>query len=390
MLELKVFQSESAKLMASRYSYFAKHPDRPSRGPNKPRAFFQALSALTGAGKTPILAQAVALMRAHFTCEPIVFWMSKARSVVAQTYTNFSPGGKYSEILDGFKVINVSDLKPELISDGTCPLLVMATTGLFNNKDQSEGALNIYKKEHDLFGERSPWERLIERKFQKQRRPLIIVYDEGHNLSEQQTTLLAELEPEAYLLASATLKLPASFQQSVIQHIKSWIDEAPDAAPFAALGAVDDSGTAEVGLFVTTKVSSERVVAAELVKKAIQFDGTTAPMEQSVDDLMARLNVIDAEIQSRNLGFKPKAIYVCRTNMTSDGDKDDPAVGKDFRRVLAKYIKAPAVVVTAAPTKRQRYKEACIQGMLVCDTGFNGTAADLSKYAGNWADALLS
>jgi type III restriction enzyme len=82
MLELKVFQSDSAKSMADRYAFFANHPDRPRKG-SKARPFFQALSALTGAGKTPILAQAVALMRAHFGTEPIVLWMSKAKSVVA-------------------------------------------------------------------------------------------------------------------------------------------------------------------------------------------------------------------------------------------------------------------------------------------------------------------
>lgn len=78
MLELKVFQADSAKLIADRYAFFANHPFRPQKG-NQPRAFFQALSALTGAGKTPILAQAVVLMRGHFTAEPIVFWMSKAK-----------------------------------------------------------------------------------------------------------------------------------------------------------------------------------------------------------------------------------------------------------------------------------------------------------------------
>jgi len=158
MLELKVFQSESAKTIADRYAFYANHPERPRKG-SKPRPFFQALSALTVAGKTPILAQAVALMRAHFGSEPIVLWMSKAKSVVAQTFSNFS-GGKYSEIIEGFEIINIQGLNPRLIMDGYTPLLIMTTTGLFNNKEQSEGALNIYKKDNDLFGDKSPWERL--------------------------------------------------------------------------------------------------------------------------------------------------------------------------------------------------------------------------------------
>jgi type III restriction enzyme len=321
LLELKVFQSESAKLIADRYALFANHPDRPRKG-NKPRPFFQALSALTGAGKTPILAQAVSLMRGHFGTEPLVLWMSKARSVVAQTYANFS-GGKYSELIEGFRVINIQNINPELIADGTTPLLLMTTTGLFNNKEQSEGALNIYKKDNDLFGDQSPWNRLIERLDGVKRRPLIIVYDEGHNLSEQQTELLSELEPDAYLLASATLRLPANFQKSVIQPIKLWVEEADVANPFVALGAVDDDGHPEAERFITTAVSSEKVVAAQLVKKAIQFDGTTAPMESCLDDLIDRMEVLNEEIELRGLDFKPKAIYVCKTNITDEGDKDD-------------------------------------------------------------------
>lgn len=323
MLELKVFQSEAAKSIADRYAFFANHRYRPRRG-NEPRAFFQALSALTGAGKTPVLAQAVALMRAHFACEPIVFWMSKAKSVVAQTYTNFSGGGKYSEIVDGFRVIAVSQLNPALISDSTTPLLVMATTGLFNNKDQSDGALNIYKRDEDLFGNRSPWERLIERSDKGKRRPLLIVYDEGHNLSEQQTELLAELEPDAYLLASATLKLPESFNKSVVQHIKLWVDDAVDEVnAFKGLRAVDEHGRPDVKRFITTAIDSEKIVDAELVKKAIQFDGSTATMERCIDDLVARLEILQEEINLRGLGFKPKAIFVCKTNIADDGEKDD-------------------------------------------------------------------
>jgi type III restriction enzyme len=323
MFELKVFQSDSAKLMSDRYAFFANHPDRPGKG-NKPRPFFQALSAITGAGKTPILAQAVALLRGHFGTEPIVLWMSKAKSVVAQTLTNFS-GGKYSELIEDFRVTNIQGLTPQLIVDGSTPLLLMTTTGLFNNKDQSEGALNIYKKDNDEFGERSPWERLIERKHGGTRRPLLIVYDEGHNLSEQQTELLAELEPDAYLLASATLKLPANFQKSVIQPIRLWVEEAGDPKPLEALKASDEAGKPEAELFITTAVSSDKVVEAQLVKKAIQFDGTTATMERSLDDLIERMVVIKREIADRELGFTPKAIYVCRTNITDDGDKDDAA-----------------------------------------------------------------
>jgi type III restriction enzyme len=326
-IELKPFQVRAAKQIADRYAYFAGHPYRPRYKGKLPRPFYQALSAITGAGKTPVLAEAVTLMRMHMGVEPIVFWMSKAKSVVQQTYTNFSSGGKYAEIVDTFRVIRAAQLEPALIADGGSPLIVLATTGLFNNKEQADGALNIYKKDQDLFGDQSPWERLIARDVGGVRRPLIIVYDEGHNLSEQQTQILAELEPEAYLLASATLKLPAIFAKTVLAPQKDWVEEAgaekAGAEQFALLKAVDDDGKPDAGAFSITAVNSNAVIKAELIKTSIQFDGTTAPMERCLDDLYDRLQLIEQQIDARALGFVPKAIYVCKTNITDDGDKDD-------------------------------------------------------------------
>lgn len=326
-IELKPFQVRAAKQIADRYAYFASHPYRPTYKGKLPRPFYQALSAITGAGKTPVLAEAVTLMRLHMGVEPIVFWMSKAKSVVQQTYTNFSGGGKYADIVDNFHVIRAGQLEPSLIADGGSPLIVLTTTGLFNNKEQADGALNIYKKDQDLFGNQSPWERLIARDAGGVRRPLVIVYDEGHNLSEQQTQILAELEPEAYLLASATLKLPANFAKSVLAPLDSWVEEAGEETDgverFGQLKAFDADGKPDANAFSITAVDSDAVIKAELIKTSIQFDGSTAPMERCLDELHDRLQLIEQEIQARSLGFTPKAIYVCKTNITDDGDKDD-------------------------------------------------------------------
>lgn len=53
------------------------------------------------------------------------------------------------------------------------------------------------------------------------RRPLIVVYDEAQNLSDQQTTLLLERHPAAFLLASATLRFPAQFDTEVLQPLRT-------------------------------------------------------------------------------------------------------------------------------------------------------------------------
>lgn len=328
MLKLKVFQTQAAELIAKRYAFFANHPERPHKGTH-PRPFFQALSAITGAGKTPILAQAISDLRALVDGEPIVFWISKAKSVVAQTFSNFAQGGKYCEIVDGFRVITVPQLTPSIIVDASTPLMILATTGLFNQEDQEEGGLNIYKKGADKFGEISAWERLIKRSDNGKRRPLFIVYDEGHNLSDQQANILKQLEPDAYLVASATLTIPESFERDVLRHIQLWFDSAAEDQPdsFKGLDSLDPkTGEPAFQRFITTSVQSGDVVEAQLIKRAIQFDGTTAPMEQSIDGLIERLQTIKTEIFSRGLTFNPKAIYVCTTNMVGTEPDDHTAM----------------------------------------------------------------
>ena len=329
MKEIK-FQNDAAVQIARRYAFFANHDQR-ARTRKAADPFFQALGALTGAGKTPILAETVTLIRNELQGEPIVLWMSKARSVVTQTYNNFN-GGKYAPLIEGFQVCAIKDLQPRMVEDGGTPLLVLTTTGLFNNKDKAEGDLRIYRTAQDSQGGKSMWQRLIDRHDGQGRRPLIIVYDEAHNLSEQQTDILRELQPEAWLLASATIKLPAKFHDLVIQPTKSWVARcAGELEAFQALGAAKGSAP-DPDAWMTTLVDSQKVVDAELVKKAIHFDGTTAPMEACLDSLMERRAVIQKEIADRGLRIKPKAIYVCRTNIADDGLADDPTKPFNLRQ----------------------------------------------------------
>lgn len=311
--DLKKFQAVSAQQITRRYSKYANHDERPgTRKRSKP--YFQALSAITGSGKTPMLAQSVAEIRLLLNINPIVLWMSKARTVVSQTYLNFTVGGKYASLIDGFKVINIKDLSLSDINDTNKPLLITLTTGLFNNKDKEEGALNLFQENPDKFGNQSPWEALKNRLVKGERRPLIVVYDEAHNLSDQQTKLLEELEPEAYLVASATLKYPAEFERNVRNPFNNW-----------AMDYMKDELAP-----LTTQVDSKAVVAEGLVKRNIHFDGTTANMEKCLDDLLSTFSYLEKEAAYH--GITPKSIYVCNTNINEDGDKDDPKLPFNQRK----------------------------------------------------------
>jgi type III restriction enzyme len=170
---------------------------------------------------------------------------------------------------------------------------------------------------------------------------MLIVYDEGHNLSEQQTSILSELEPDAYLLASATLRLPETFSKNIIRPVDTWIDQADsaeDLTSFASLKATDAEGKPSPELFITTMVPSEKVVDSQLVKKSVHFDGTTAQMEFCLDELKARIDALEAEIKAKGLDIRPKAFYVSNTNMVSKDEKDSP--GDKFE-----YRKAPPILI---------------------------------------------
>ena len=60
-------------------------------------------------------------------------------------------------------------------------------------------------------------------------------------------------------------------------------------------------------------------------------------MERCLDDLMGRMAVLNKEIATHGLGFRPKAIYVCKTNIADDGEKDDG--GKSFQHRTAPPIR---------------------------------------------------
>ena len=137
------------------------------------------------------------------------------------------------------------------------------------------------------------------------RRPLLIVYDEAHNLSDQQTGLLMELEPDGFMLASATPKLP----QAIVRVTTDIRD---------GLGWEDSD--------LTTYVSSKDVVEAGLVKRQVLLGGYAAPMEETVDDLLADMAKADEAVTHLGLSTTPKAIYVCRTNIIEGNanQADDP------------------------------------------------------------------
>ncbi|MFT4085325.1 MAG: hypothetical protein QM638_22315 [Nocardioides sp.] len=81
MLTLYQFQEAAAANVSSRVAEYLANPQ--VQTVNRKRhvvPFFHALSALTGAGKTAMLAESVAQIAATMPVKPVIMWLSKPRS----------------------------------------------------------------------------------------------------------------------------------------------------------------------------------------------------------------------------------------------------------------------------------------------------------------------
>lgn len=296
-MKLFQFQETAAASVADRFLQYLDDP--PQAGTAKhPRSvpFFQAISAITGAGKTLVLAEAVSQVCGTMPVAPIILWLSRGKVVVRQSFANLSPGGKYSGLLQGISVQPLAEYKPVDAAQSTDALLCFATVGTFNQKDKEKGSLTIFQSDIDTT-ETSTWEALkVRADLNGVRRPLFVVYDEGHNLSDQQTELLMELEPDGFLLASATMKLPHRLNVEV-EDLKrrGWTPEQ-----------------------LITRVDTAAVVAQGLVKATIDLGGYNAPMEDTISKMLEEMSKAQSDVAIHGLDMEPKAIYVCNTNMVAD------------------------------------------------------------------------
>ncbi|MGI5286548.1 hypothetical protein ACQEVF_24865 [Nonomuraea polychroma] len=305
MIDLFQFQRAASTQIADRFiEYYADPVVKGSARHLKSVPFFQALAALTGAGKTVILADAVAQMAASLSVAPVILWLSKGKVVVEQSFINLAPGGKYNQLLGNAVVRPLIEYDPEEVAHTSNPSLFFATVGTFNQKDMEAGTLTIYRSDVDTT-EQSIWDALRQREDENgSRRPLIVVYDEAQNLSDQQTDLLLRQEPDAFLVASATMKLP--------QLLATEVDRLKQD------GRTDD--------WLVTAVRSSAVVSSGLVKSTLTLGGYRTPMEETVASMLEDMRAAEEDAQDYGLEGKPKAIYVCKTNILADDAmrRDDP------------------------------------------------------------------
>lgn len=312
-MDLLPFQLEASTQIADRFSEYMRDPLATKL--TKILPFYQNLSSITGSGKTLILADAIEQIRTRLPLEPIVLWLSKGKVVVMQTLANLS-SGKYSELIGGYEVKALLDCSQTDVDNSSRGLVLVATVGKFNQKDKEDGDRRIFRVGLDV-ADQSLWDSLKRRRDAKgRRRHLIVVYDEGHNLSNQQTIILADLEPDALLAASATPRVPEALAKNIerLREEKGWRDED-----------------------FTTVVPSSRVVEAGLIKKHLLLGGYVTPMEFCIDELLEEMAKAEAAAGSLDLPLLPKAIYVSTTNAV-DGATPREDANRPFHERQARPI----------------------------------------------------
>lgn len=262
--------------------------------------FVGHLRAVTGAGKTPILASVVGNLGSG-----VVLWTSKSGAVVDQTARNLS--GKYRHLLPpDTKIIRERPSKGDWdhLMESDAGLVIWVTTvGSWNEADAAETAgsesarLNMHRPHRDWGGDTSPWDQLRT----QLKRPLWVVYDESHNQTMVQLDQLTGLGPVGFLLASATPPEGGKFDE------------------FAKLVA-DDEYLSSVAEKARVRVSTKDVVAHQLLKHTIDvenFDSDPEALLDAVLELHASLTKKTVEVGA---GIAPKALYVVEKSNPGKGE----------------------------------------------------------------------
>lgn len=320
-IELLDFQQAAAdKLVDAALSYFTNGPDVVG---GRPVPFVGQLQAVTGAGKTPILANVVSRLK-----PAIVLWTTKFGSVVDQTVANLR--GKYRHLLGtgGIEIINFGDVTSaaewDYIIDRRERLTILVSTVAMWNSSEKDERLNVHRPCLD-WGGKSRWEHLME----DRKRPLWVVYDEAHNTTTDQVELLDDLNPAGFFVASAS---------AIKGKLQFYLSSLPPAIRATRI----------------IPVSTRAVVDAQLLKSTISLSDYNSSSEQMLLDVAAKRHRLEELLKSSGSQIIPKAIYVVESSNAVKGEEPRPIA---IWKTLTKAGKAPFAEVAVCTNTKDLPKE---------------------------------
>ena len=277
--------------------------------------FLGQLRAVTGAGKTPILAEVVGGLG-----PAVVLWTSRSSAVVEQTFNNLR--GRYGPLLPpDVKVLRDIPGQAEwrALIDADAGLTIWAlTVASWNEAESAQTAgsevarLNLHRVHPDWAGETSPWHQLRN----DLRRPLWVVSDESHNQSSTQLDQLADLRPKGFFMASATPVQNERFSK--------WSEAIAQDTSWAAL--------AKAGV---VRVRTRDVVEAQLLKTTLSIVDFASGQAESIDGALEALRTLSEVVGDEQRSITPRAIYVVEQSNPPRGSTEEGTP----RRYLASFAK---------------------------------------------------
>jgi type III restriction enzyme len=320
------FQEEATQAMRDAAMAWVAHAAKsgPPRYGDAPIPFLGQLKAVTGSGKTPILARTVAGLG-----DGVVLWTTRSSAVVEQTYTNLT--GRYRSLLPGdvriLRDIPSQAVWRELIDNATGLSIWVLTVASWNEADadtdsNGDARLRLRRPQPDWAGEGSPWDQLRT----DLKRPLWIVSDESHNQSAVQLDQLAALGPKGFFMASAT---------PIVNDLFTKWEEALKA------GAVTRS------LFDAAQVPvlTRDVVDANLLKTTIELIDYRSGAEESLDGALDSLLRVDDAANKEGAPVTPRAIYVVEQSNPRRGSHDEPRPVAIWRHLRARGVPSDEIAI---------------------------------------------
>jgi type III restriction enzyme len=322
-IELLDFQQDAAtKLVDAAVNYFTKGQDTFG---GRPVPFVGQLKAVTGAGKTPILADVVGRLK-----PAIILWTTKYGAVVDQTVANLL--GKYRHLLGkgNVEVLNFGEVASaaqwEYLIERQDGLTVIVSTVAMWNSSEKDERLNVHRPCQD-WGNRSRWERLkTDRK-----RPLWVVYDEAHNTTTDQVELLDDLNPAGFFVASAS---------QIKGKLQFYLSSLPEEARKQRI----------------VPIRTRDVVEAQLLKSTISLADYDSSPDEMIADVAKRRRDLEKKLQAISSSIVPKAIYVVETSNTRTKGVDPPPVV--IWRTLVNLCKVPPETIAVCTNTKDLPKEA--------------------------------
>lgn len=322
------FQEEAAEALRTAALNWVSHAaqtGRPKYGVY-PIPFVGQLKAVTGSGKTPILADVVAGLG-----HAVVLWTSKSAAVVEQTYQNLR--GKYRPLLPKHDVRVIREIPSHadwqhLLNADKGLTIWLMTTAAWNEAEAAKAGgdakarLSLHRPQQDLTGSRSPWDLLRTDLV----RPLWIVSDESHNQSSIQLELLANLTPVGFFLASAT-----PVQNELFMKWREALDPDP------AWRALADAAV--------VPVRTRDVVAAELLKTTLDLYDNNSGYEEDLDDVLATMKTLDAAVDDAQASVSPKAIYVVERSNPPKGSPEEARPVAIWRYLRSKGVETENIAI---------------------------------------------